>query len=59
MSRGIFLTGAIGLALFALAARAEEITELPQGPDRDLVAKVCQSCHNLQMVFDRGPYQPR
>jgi hypothetical protein len=27
-------------------------TELPPGPDRDLVAEVCQSCHDLQMVFD-------
>jgi hypothetical protein len=34
------------------AAAAAEITELPPGPDRDLVAKVCQSCHDLQMVFD-------
>jgi hypothetical protein len=37
---------------FALAAAAAEITELPPAPDRDLVAKVCQSCHDLQMVFD-------
>ncbi len=39
-------------AVFAFAAAAAEITELPPGPDRDLVAKVCQSCHHLQMVFD-------
>ena len=35
-----------------LAAAQAELTELPQGPDRDLVSKVCQSCHDLQMVFD-------
>jgi hypothetical protein len=39
-------------AVLAFAAAAAEITELPPGPDRDLVAKVCQSCHDLQMVFD-------
>jgi hypothetical protein len=31
---------------------AAELTELPQGPDRDLVSKVCQSCHDQLMVFD-------
>jgi hypothetical protein len=48
----IILATAIAGAVFALAAAAAEITELPPGPDRDLVAKVCQSCHDLQMVFD-------
>ena len=38
--------------MFALAARAAAITELPEGPNRDLVSKACQSCHDLQMVFD-------
>ena len=33
-------------------AAAAEITELPEGPNRDLVSKICQSCHDLQMVFD-------
>jgi hypothetical protein len=52
MKRGIALAGAIVGAVFGLAASAAEITELPEGPDRDLVSKVCQSCHDLQMVFD-------
>jgi hypothetical protein len=38
--------------------RPAEITELPQGPNRDLVAKVCQSCHDLQMVFDAAGISP-
>lgn len=51
--RGVIaLTVAIGAAAFVLGAAAAELTELPQGPDRDLVSKVCQSCHDLQMVFD-------
>jgi hypothetical protein len=36
----------------AFAARAAEMTALPEGPNRDLVSKVCQGCHDLQMVFD-------
>jgi hypothetical protein len=52
VKRAIVLAGALGGTAFALAAGAAEITELPPGPDRDLVAKVCQSCHDLQMVFD-------
>jgi mono/diheme cytochrome c family protein len=52
MKRAVVLTGSIGVVAFALAAAAAEITELPPGPNRDLVAKVCQSCHDLQMVFD-------
>jgi hypothetical protein len=43
---------AIGGTLFALAVGAVEITKLPEGPNRDLVSKVCQSCHDLQTVFD-------
>jgi hypothetical protein len=50
--RGISSGGAIGGTLFALAVGAVEITELPEGPNRDLVSKICQSCHDLQMVFD-------
>jgi hypothetical protein len=52
MRKVIFLTSAIGTILLALDVGAAELTELPQGPDRDLVSKVCQSCRDLQMVFD-------
>jgi hypothetical protein len=52
MRRVSLLAGAIGGTLFALVAVAAEITELPEGPNRDLVSKVCKSCHDLQMVFD-------
>ncbi|HLH98378.1 MAG TPA: hypothetical protein VKW08_24985 [Xanthobacteraceae bacterium] len=38
--------------LLVQAASAAEMTELPAGPDRELVSKTCQSCHDLQMVFD-------
>ena len=52
MRRSILLTGAIGGTLFALVAGAADITELPEGPNRDLVSKVCTACHDLQLVFD-------
>jgi cytochrome c2 len=52
MKSVIALMAVIGSGAFVLASAAAEITELPQGPDRDLVLKVCQSCHDLQMVFD-------
>jgi hypothetical protein len=47
----IFLTGAVGGMVFALAAGAAQLSELPEGPDRNLVLSVCQSCHDLTMVF--------
>jgi hypothetical protein len=52
MRRLIFLTAAIACTLSALVAGAAEITELPEGPNRDLVSKVCTTCHDLRMVFD-------
>jgi hypothetical protein len=52
MRRVFILMGAIGGTLCAAGAAAAAITELPEGPNRDLVSKSCQSCHDLQMVFD-------
>jgi hypothetical protein len=52
MRRLICLTGAICGTFFALVAEAANITELPEGPNRDLVSKVCTACHDLQLVFD-------
>ena len=52
MTRMIFLMGALGGTLFVLVAEAAEITKLPEGPNRDLVSKVCTACHDLQLVFD-------
>jgi hypothetical protein len=46
------LAAAVFGVLLAHAAGAAEMTELPAGPDRELVSKTCTSCHDLQMVFD-------
>jgi len=56
MTRVIFFTGALVAALLSVAATAAELTKLPEGPNRELVAKVCQSCHDLQMVFDAAGF---
>jgi hypothetical protein len=48
----ILSTYVIGGILFALPTSAADLHELPDGPNRDLVSKVCQSCHDLQMVFE-------
>jgi hypothetical protein len=52
MTRFIVMTAVIWGAALTAAAGAPKMTALPEGPDRDLVAKVCQACHDLQMVFD-------
>lgn len=51
---GVVVLGAIGASLTAVGVRAAQLTELPAGPNRELVASACQSCHDLQMVFDTG-----
>jgi hypothetical protein len=47
-----FRAAMIGVALAGGPVAAAEVTVLPDGPDRELVLKTCQSCHDLQMVFD-------
>jgi hypothetical protein len=46
------LVTVIFVALLVRAAPAAELTELPAGPGRELVLSTCQSCHDLQMVFE-------
>ncbi len=52
MKKAFSWMAAIAATLMAFAAEAAEMTALPEGPNRDLVSKVCQACHDLQMVFD-------
>jgi hypothetical protein len=42
--------GVIGCGLLALGAAAVAETELPPGPNRDLVAQTCGACHDLDGV---------
>jgi len=55
--RGPFFWAVVACGILSgLVVGATEITELPEGPNRDLVSKVCQSCHDLQMVFDAAGF---
>ena len=45
------LFGVVGAALIALVAFALAQGELPEGPDRDLVARTCQTCHGLSVLI--------
>jgi hypothetical protein len=49
MSKASLAGGLIGACLFSLSAGA---AELPAGPNKDMVARTCGSCHDLDMVFD-------
>src|SRR5579862_141991 len=42
---------AFGFAVFTLGATAARAAELPPGPNRDLVARECQACHDFDMVL--------
>jgi hypothetical protein len=49
MSKARLICGMIGASLLAFGASA---VELPAGPNKDVVARACSSCHDLDMVFD-------
>lgn len=50
MSGGRLILGALGVIVAMLDAAAAQQRDLPTGPNRDLVARACQACHDLSMV---------
>jgi mono/diheme cytochrome c family protein len=44
-----FSFGVLGATVAMLGAAAAQ--ELPAGPDREVVSRECQTCHDLGMVF--------
>ena len=50
MSRVKMLFGVAGATVLMLGAVAAQPIELPAGPDRDVVSRECQACHDLAMV---------
>ena len=52
----LFAVGAIVLA--AVGGRAIASAELPAGPNRDLVAKTCSACHDLDNLTLTGGLSP-
>jgi hypothetical protein len=47
------------LTLAALGGRVIAQTTLPEGPNRDLVAGMCGSCHDIEMVVINGRSEER
>jgi hypothetical protein len=43
--------GVLGITAFMLGTAAAQRQELPAGPNRDIVSRTCQACHDLSMVF--------
>jgi hypothetical protein len=48
------LLGIISVALIARGSPVAAEVVLPNGPNRDLVARICSSCHDLGMVVGTG-----
>jgi hypothetical protein len=44
----------ISAAIIALGAPAAAEVALPNGPNRDLVGRICSTCHDLGMVVGTG-----
>jgi hypothetical protein len=42
--------GVLGATALMLGAAAAQGIELPAGPNREVVSRECQSCHDLSMV---------
>ncbi len=55
MTKAKVMFGMIGASLLCVGAGA---VELPAGANKDMVARACGSCHDLDMVFDAAG-QPR
>ncbi len=49
MNTAKLIFGLIGVSLLSAGAGA---VELPAGPNKEIVARACSSCHDLDMVFD-------
>lgn len=47
----LLLIGALGMTLTMLGPAAAQRKELPAGPNRDVVSRACQACHDLDMVL--------
>jgi hypothetical protein len=47
----ILLLLGVGPSVLSVAAVNAQRLELPAGPDRDLVSRACQTCHDLSMVL--------
>jgi hypothetical protein len=44
----------LSTVLVGIVGRGNAQTRLPEGPNRDLVERVCGSCHDIEMVAING-----
>ena len=51
MSAKRLIFGALSVSMAMLGAAAAQPLDLPPGPNRDLVSRACQGCHDLGMVI--------
>jgi hypothetical protein len=47
----ILLPAGVGAVLLTMGVAGAQGLTLPAGPDRDLVSRECQACHDLSMVL--------
>jgi cytochrome c5 len=50
MNAAKLLFGILGATAFMLGTAAAQRPELPAGPNREVVSRECQACHDLSMV---------
>ena len=58
MNRARLLFCVLGVTLVAIGEARAQRNELPAGPNRDLVSRECQACHDLSMVFAAAGFEP-
>jgi cytochrome c5 len=51
MKAARLLFGILGAATLMLGTAAAQQAELPAGPNREVVSRECQACHDLSMVL--------
>jgi hypothetical protein len=51
MNAARLLFGILGATALMLGTAAAQRPELPPGPNREVVSRECQACHDLGMVF--------
>jgi hypothetical protein len=51
MKRARLFLGVLGTIVVMFGTAAAQQRELPAGPNREVVARQCQACHDLSMVF--------
>ena len=50
MSKAKLSFGVLSITVAMLGTAAAQLADLPTGPNRDVVSRACQACHDLSMV---------